>query len=77
MACTAAFRSSSGWNGDPVDLLKKESEPAVRAVLAHWLIGYVHPYPDGNGRMARFLMNAMFASGGFPWVVVRVEDRST
>lgn len=59
------------------DLLEKESEPAVRAVLGHWLIGYVHPYPDGNGRMARFLMNAMFASGGFPWAVVRVEDRST
>lgn len=59
------------------DLLERESESAVRAVLGHWLIGYVHPYPDGNGRMARFLMNAMFASGGFPWAVVRVEDRST
>lgn len=59
------------------DLLEKEREPAVRAVLGHGLIGYVHPYPDGNGRMARFLMNAMFASGGVPWTVVRFEDRST
>jgi len=25
--------------------------------------------------MARFLMNTMFASGGYPWTVVRVEDR--
>jgi hypothetical protein len=25
--------------------------------------------------MARFLMNAMLASGGYPWTVVRVEDR--
>jgi hypothetical protein len=33
------------------------------------------PYPDGNGRMARFLMNAMLASGGYPWTVIRVEDR--
>lgn len=57
------------------DLLEKETEPAVRAVLGHWLVGYVHPYPDGNGRMARFLMNAMLASGGYPWTVVRVEDR--
>ena len=32
-------------------------------------------YPDGNGRMARLLMNAMLASGGYPWTVVRVEDR--
>lgn len=57
------------------DLLEQESEPAVRAVLGHWLFGYIHPYPDGNGRMARFMMNAMLASGGYPWTVIRVEDR--
>lgn len=58
------------------DLLEKETEPGVRAVLGHWLFGYIHPYPDGNGRMARFVMNAMLASGGFPWTVIRVEDRN-
>lgn len=58
------------------DLLEHEPEPSVRAVLGHWLFGYIHPYPDGNGRMARFLMNAMLASGGYPWTVIRVEDRS-
>jgi hypothetical protein len=26
--------------------------------------------------MARFLMNAMLASGGHPWTVGRVDDRS-
>jgi Fic family protein len=57
------------------DLLEKETEPGVRAVLGHWLFGYIHPYPDGNGRMARFFMNAMLASGGYPWTVVRLEDR--
>ncbi len=58
------------------DLLEKETEPSVRAVLGHWLFGYIHPYPDGNGRMARFLMNVMLASGGYPWTVIRVEDRN-
>ncbi len=57
------------------DLLSQEPEPGVRAVLGHWLFGYVHPYPDGNGRMARFVMNVMLASGGYPWTVIRVEDR--
>jgi hypothetical protein len=57
------------------DLLEGEPHPGVRAVLGHWLFGYIHPYPDGNGRMARFLMNAMLASGGYPWTVIRVEDR--
>lgn len=57
------------------DLLEKETEPSVRAVLGHWLFGYIHPYPDGNGRMARFLMNVMLASGAYPWTVIRVRDR--
>jgi fido (protein-threonine AMPylation protein) len=57
------------------DLLEKETEPSVRAVLGHWLFGYIHPYPDGNGRMARFLMNVMLASGGYPWTVIRMRDR--
>ena len=39
------------------------------------MLGYIHPYPDGNGRMARFLMNAMLASGGYPWTTIRVDDR--
>jgi hypothetical protein len=58
------------------DLLENETHPGVRAVLGHWLFGYVHPFPDGNGRMARFVMNAMLASGGYPWTVIRVEDRN-
>ena len=57
------------------DLLEEETVPSVRAVLGHWLFGYVHPYPDGNGRMARFVMNVMLASGGYPWTVIRVQDR--
>lgn len=58
------------------DLLESEAEPSVRAVLGHWLVGYIHPYPDGNGRIARFLMNVMLASDGYPWTVIRIEDRN-
>jgi len=71
-------RWEAGRDAMPVlfDLLEREPEPSVRAVLGHWLFGYIHPYPDGNGRMARFLMNVMLASGGYPWTVIRVEDRN-
>ena len=57
------------------DLLREEDHAAVRAVLGHWLVGYIHPFPDGNGRIARFLMNVMLASGGYPWTVIRMEER--
>jgi Fic family protein len=29
--------------------------PVVRAVLLHFLLGYIHPFADGNGRTARAL----------------------
>ena len=57
------------------DLLKNEPQPAVRAVLGHFFFVYIHPYMDGNGRMGRFVLNAMLASGGYNWTVVPVERR--
>ena len=57
------------------EMLSTEAEPSVRAVLGHFCFAYIHPYPDGNGRLARFIMNIMLASGGYSWTVVRVEDR--
>lgn len=57
------------------DLIEGEAEAAVRAVLGHWLFGYVHPFPDGNGRVARFVMNTLLAAGGYPWTIIQVDDR--
>ena len=57
------------------ELLQDEKEPAVRAVLGHFIFVFIHPYMDGNGRIGRFLMNVMLASGGFPWTIVPVEKR--
>lgn len=59
------------------ELLENEEEASVRAVLGHFIFVYTHPYVDGNGRMGRFLMNAMLASGGYPWTIIPVEERET
>jgi len=59
------------------ELLEQEPSASVRAVLGHFIFVYIHPYMDGNGRMARFLMNVMLASGGYPWTVIPVEERDT
>ena len=58
------------------DLLREETHPAVRVVLGHFVFVYIHPYMDGNGRVGRFLMNVMMASGGYPWTVIPVGDRN-
>ncbi len=56
-------------------LLEEEEHAGVRAVLGHFIFVYIHPYIDGNGRMGRFFMNTMLASGGYPWTVIPVDER--
>ncbi len=58
------------------DLLRDEREASVRVVLSHFFFVNIHPYFDGNGRMGRFLMNAMLASGGYPWTVIPLAQRT-
>jgi hypothetical protein len=58
------------------DLLREEREASVRVVLGHFFFVNIHPYLDGNGRMGRFLMNAMLASGGYPWTVIPLAERT-
>lgn len=34
----------------------------IRAAILHFFLGYIHPYPDGNGRLARLAALAMLCS---------------
>lgn len=56
-------------------LIDEEQHAGVRAVLGHFIFVFIHPYMDGNGRIGRFLMNTMLASGGYPWTVIRLKRR--
>lgn len=58
------------------DLLKAEDDPTVRIVLGHFIFVFIHPFLDGNGRIARFLMNVMLAAAGQPWTVIKLEQRA-
>lgn len=57
------------------DCLETEPHPGVQAVLGHYFFVYIHPDMDGNGRIARFLMNTFLIVGGYEWTVVRLEKR--
>jgi Fic family protein len=52
-----------------------DDQPITRAVMTHLEFVTIHPYPDGNGRLSRFLLNLALVGEGLPWVTIRVEDR--
>ena len=57
------------------DLMMEEESALVRAILGHFFFVYIHPYMDGNGRTARFVMNSQLVTAGYPWVVIPMERR--
>lgn len=57
------------------EMIEEEKDGFVKAVLGHFFFVYIHPYMDGNGRTARFLMNMLLCSSGYSWIVVPVERR--
>ena len=57
------------------DALAARSE-AVRAVFGHFFFVNLPAHCDDDGRMGRFSMNAMLASGGYPWTVVPLARRA-
>ncbi|MDH5612809.1 MAG: Fic family protein [Gammaproteobacteria bacterium] len=57
------------------ECIAAETSYPVKAILAHFFLGYIHPFIDGNGRTARFLMNFLFVIGGYGWVIIKQETR--
>jgi Fic family protein len=58
---------------------KDETErlhPIVLAAEFHYRFIIIHPFDDGNGRMARLLMNFILLKHGFPPAIVRTEDKN-
>lgn len=49
--------------------------PVVRAILLHFMLGYDHPFADGNGRTARALFYWCMAQRGY-WLIEFVSISS-
>lgn len=49
--------------------------PVITAALLHYKFVAIHPFDDGNGRLARILMNLVLMQNGFPPVVVKKDDK--
>ena len=57
------------------ECISAEDSFVVKAILGHLFFAYIHPFFDGNGRTARFLMNFLFVLGGYNWVVIKQETK--
>jgi len=60
-----------GW--EQIDSL---DDPYHRAVLTMFVVAEVHPFDDGNGRLARIMMNAALSAGGEARIIVPSVYRS-
>lgn len=46
----------------------------VKAVVAHVYFAWIHPYSDGNGRMARLIEQALLLGAGVPAAIAHVPS---
>lgn len=54
---------------------KEQENPVVVAALFHYKFIVIHPFDDGNGRLARILMNFILMRAGFPPVVIKTKEK--
>lgn len=56
---------TAGWNR-----LTALEEPFARAVAMMFIVAEVHPFDDGNGRIARLMMNAELSAAGETRIII-------
>ena len=63
---------------DWYNVAEKEGKlsPVELAALFHYRYIRIHPFEDGNGRIARLMVNFILARHGYPMIVVRSRNKS-
>jgi len=54
---------------------REELRPIETAAVFHHKLVCIHPFDDGNGRVARLLMNLLLIKYGYPLTVIKRVDR--
>lgn len=54
---------------------KSSLNPIELAAIVQHKLAYIHPFFDGNGRVARLIMNLFLMQAGYPLVILLKNDR--
>ena len=57
------------------DIQKLSLHPVKKAAFIHHELVRIHPFLDGNGRVARLLTNLFLMKKGYPPIIVKKTDR--
>lgn len=74
----AAPEETPARMGELMEWYRAESgrlHPLIVAATFHYEFVSIHPFDDGNGRMARLLMNLILMQAGYPPAIIRLADR--
>ncbi len=56
-------------------LNKFSGHPVEHSALAHYKLVFLHPFIDGNGRVARLLMNLILMKNQYPPAIILMKKR--
>lgn len=59
-----------------LNLENNELHPVLFATEFHYKFIRIHPFDDGNGRLARLLMNFILMQKGYPPAIIRTEEKN-
>lgn len=54
-------------------LKNEEVDPLIRIAVVHYLMGYIHPFYNGNGRLSRFISSYLLARDMEPLMSYRLS----
>lgn len=69
----ALMNDLAGWYND--EARRGVMSPIELASVFHYRYIRIHPFEDGNGRIARLLVNYILTRHGFPMIVVKSKDK--